>query len=355
MNENLSGKKVLFFSVKTFNLEIEISKKMKEMGAFVTYFDERPANNNFTKGIIRLRRSIYEKRISKYYQNILKELKPETFDYLFVNRGEVIPEFFLVSFKERNPKCEFIFFTWDSFSNHSYPKTILKFFDKKSSFDPSDCIKYDLDFRPLFYLDAFCRNSNHAEVTENSYKMLFLGTAHSDRYEISTRVANWFREHDYVTFCYYYMHGRLVYFYKLMFDPEFKKFDYKKLSFKSLTKTEIVALYQQSEIILDINHPRQSGLTMRTLEAIGANKKLITTNRNIIKYPFYNSNNIFMLDRNTLRIDEEFLKVPYCQIDLQVKESLSIGGWLNDIFFERNTKYWNEFLTEQYELENTIS
>ena len=46
---------------------------------------------------------------------------------------------------------------------------------------------------------------------------------------------------------------------------------------------DIVSLYKESEVILDINHPGQNGLTMRTFEALGAGKKLITTNTEIKK------------------------------------------------------------------------
>jgi hypothetical protein len=46
------------------------------------------------------------------------------------------------------------------------------------------------------------------------------------------------------------MHGRLVYF-LCSFDKTFEKFDFSKLSFKSLTTLEISALYQKSNIILD--------------------------------------------------------------------------------------------------------
>ena len=62
LKDKISGKKILFFSVQTFNLEKEIKQKMEENGAIVTYYDERPSNNNFTKGIIRLRRSLYQKK-----------------------------------------------------------------------------------------------------------------------------------------------------------------------------------------------------------------------------------------------------------------------------------------------------
>ena len=49
LKEHLSNRKILFLSVQTFNLEVEIKNKLQEFGAQVTYYDERPANNNFIK------------------------------------------------------------------------------------------------------------------------------------------------------------------------------------------------------------------------------------------------------------------------------------------------------------------
>ena len=75
MNGKLEGKSILFFSVQTFGLEIHIKHKLEDLGAYVLYFDERPKNNNFTKGIIRLNRKLIENTINRYYSNILTSFK----------------------------------------------------------------------------------------------------------------------------------------------------------------------------------------------------------------------------------------------------------------------------------------
>ena len=72
-------KNIIFFSVKTFNLENEIVKKLKYFGASVDYFDERPSNSNFSKGIIRLKRSVYQNKIDKYYNDILLKAKSKKY------------------------------------------------------------------------------------------------------------------------------------------------------------------------------------------------------------------------------------------------------------------------------------
>lgn len=338
LEEKIKNKHILFFSVQTFNLEKEIKSRLEAHGAHVVYYDERPANNNFTKGIIRLKRSLYQRRIDNYYKEILARTRNIPFDFLFVNRGEVIPSFFLEQFKADHPACVFIFYTWDSFTNHAHPTSILKYFDRRLTFDPVDASKYHISFRPLFFLDVF---KNIKTDTYNN-DILFLGTAHSDRYAISSEVKNWATGHGFRMFCYYYMHGRLVYFYKRLFDKTFKQFDYRKLSFVSLSLKDIVKLYQESKVILDINHPLQKGLTMRTFEAVGAKRKLITTNTEVRKYPFYNARNIFIIDRNNVMLEEEFFATPYEDIDEGVYSKLTMDGWLYNIFVDEEAAFWDK-------------
>lgn len=337
--EHLKGKKILFFCVQLFNLEQDIIKQLEKHGALVTYFDERPANNNFTKGIIRINRNFLKRRISKYYSNILKLIKNKEFDFLLVNRGEVIPKFFLEKFIKSQPKCERIFYTWDSFANHSHGLEILKYFHKKFTFDKKDAEKYNIGFRPLYFTDRY--REIYESKTVKKIELLFLGTAHSDRYIISNQIAEWCNENKLATFNYYYMQGRLIFFYKKYFDQSFKMFDFKKLSFKSLIAKDIVQLYDQSNVVLDINHPGQSGLTMRTFETIGAGKKLITTNMDIKSYPFYNPKNIFVFDRNEIKLEKDFFFNEYQPLENYLYEKCSIDGWIEDLFFGGQVNYWS--------------
>lgn len=339
LKEKLENKNILFFSVQTFNLEKEIVKKLKEFGANVDYYDERPSNNNFVKGIIRLKRSVYQHRIDRYYDRILKKVSQKKYHFLFVNRGEVITEFFLAEFKKIQPDCLLIFYTWDSFTNHTHPISILKYFDKKFTFDSDDAIKYHINFRPLFYLDGYKEISKIKNV-DKKYDLLFLGTAHSDRYKISNIIVNWCCSNKLTSFCYYYMHGKVVYYYKKIFDKTFEEFDFKKLSFKSLTTNEIMGLYKESNVILDINHPGQKGLTMRTFEAIGAEKKIITTNSEVKKYSFYNPKNIFIIDRNDIKLEKAFFETDYEVLDVDLYNSASLEGWLKCLFIKDESNVW---------------
>ncbi len=155
LSDKLKGKKILFICVQTFNLEQEIIKKLQQHGAIVTYYDERPANNNFIKGMIRINRNLLRTKINNHYQNILKDINDKQFDFLLVNRGEVITEDFLKNFIRKQPQCQRILYTWDSFKNHSHSTDILQFFHKRFTFDREDAEKYKIGFRPLYFMDKY--------------------------------------------------------------------------------------------------------------------------------------------------------------------------------------------------------
>tara|TARA_B110000977_G_C10965411_1_gene450225 strand:- start:697 stop:1116 length:420 start_codon:yes stop_codon:yes gene_type:complete len=136
------------------------------------------------------------------------------------------------------------------------------------------------------------------------------------------------------------MQSKLVYFFKSKFDSSFKDFDYKKLNFKSLSIDEIIKYYEDSSIILDINHPNQRGLTMRTFEALGAGKKIITTNKEIKKYSFYNSNNIFVIDRENIELEKAFFEFNFNPINEDILFEMSITGWIKSVFIQNDSNYW---------------
>lgn len=343
MFENLKDKRILFLSVITFGYEKVIANKLRTLGAKVDYFDERPANSILVKGILRLKRSLYQNQINAYYRKILKNSSSIAYDYLFVINGEVIPVFFLEEIKRMNPNCQFIFYTWDSFSNNPNAESILKYFDKKLTFDNNDAIKFKLEFRPLFFIKEY-EDLNLIEHEDIKYDLLFLGTAHSDRYIISNIIVNWCKMNNLSSYAYYFMQSRSVYLFKSLFDRTFKVFDYKKLNYKSLDINQIIRLYRESKVILDINHPKQNGLTMRTFEALGSGKKIITTNKEVKKYPFYNENNVFIIDRKNIELSKSFFESSFNKIDADLYFEMSLTGWLKTIFVEKKSNYWIEVL-----------
>ena len=86
-----------------------------------------------------------------------------------------------------------------------------------------------------------------------------------------------------------------------------------------------------TKVIVDIQSPLQTGLTMRTLEMVGLKKKLITTNIDIVNYDFYNPNNIMVISRDNPKLDKRFFESDYVDIPSEIYQKYSITSWILDI------------------------
>lgn len=338
-NKFYKNENILFISPKFFNYENVIKEELLVLGARVDYYDEKPSNSVFSKLISRYDIKLNKFYVVPYYKKILRESIKNKYSYLFLIKGESIPEFFLIELKKRNPKIKFIYYSWDSIKNlpKSSLKIILKHFDKKYTFDLSDSIKHDLILRPLFFSNIF-KNSKKNNSFEN--KIAFIGTAHSDRYDICEEFLKFCNFNKFKFYNYYYSPSRFVFWFFKIFDKNFKNFDVNKVSYKKLSLSQIVKIFDKSKSILDINHPNQTGLTMRVFEVLGYGRKLITTNSNIKKYVFYDKNNIMIVDRNNIKIDKDFFESEFNNIENKLLERMSVKGFLKEIFFSSENFKW---------------
>ncbi len=159
-----------------------------------------------------------------------------------------------------------------------------------------------------------------------------MGTVHSDRYSVIKEVKDWCDDNGLRCYFYLYMHRKTFYYINKLIgktgNPPFKE-----VSFKKLSATEIINIVKSSQAILDIEHVNQTGLTMRTLETIGAGKKLITTNPDVKAYDFYDERRVMVIDRckpgKDLSLNffsEDDNKIPESTVD-----NYSIGAWLKNI------------------------
>jgi hypothetical protein len=107
--------------------------------------------------------------------------------------------------------------------------------------------------------------------------------------------------------------------------------DKRDFIYKAKSRSEVVALVARSRIVVDIERPVQCGYTMRTLETLGAGRKLITTNAEVINSDFYVPDNIAIIDRNSPRISAEFFTSVYQPVPPKILYRYSLEGWLDEV------------------------
>ena len=84
-----------------------------------------------------------------------------------------------------------------------------------------------------------------------------------------------------------------------------------------------------AKILVDFKTPIHNGLSFRAFEALGYQKKLITTNENIKKYDFYHPDNVFVWDGKDKNGLEEFIQRPYFKIDCAIREKYGFKNWIH--------------------------
>jgi hypothetical protein len=331
-NKPLAGKRILFFAPKFFGYEVAIAQKLQELGADVMQFDERPKNNFLTKALIRIDRNIIKRTITQYYKNILSQTQQQQFDFVFVVNLEAMTPEIVELFRQQQPQARFILYMWDSIKNKKPAQLAFKLFDWCYSFDKNDASTLpNVNFRPLFFIDEF-DSKRWNNKTQLIYDLCFIGTVHSDRYNLVKSVKKQADSLALNTYFYLYFHNKILFFYKKLRDIKFYNARFSEFEFTPISAVDLAQKIKESGAVLDIQHPHQTGLTMRTLEMLGASKKLVTTNTNIVEYDFFNPQNIAVIDRDNPKIEASFFKTDFAEPDVKVRERYSIRGWLLEIF-----------------------
>lgn len=324
--KELSGKNILLLAPKYFGYDLEIKKELENFGTNVFLYDERPKNDFLTKVLLRLNlKSLIQKKIDAYYDNIISETKDKKLDYLFLVNAETIDIVKIDKIKELHPNIKVYTYMWDSVKNKKKSMQYLPVSDKFFTFDPNDInIDSKIKFLPLFYIKDYENITNNENY---NYDISFVGTVHSDRYPIIKKL-----EKDFKVFYYFYSPSKLLFKLQRLLKSSFKNIDPSDIHFDSFKKDELLKLIYESKAVIDIEHPDQKGLTMRTIEMLGARKKFITTNSNIREYDFFNEANILVIDRKNPVIDKSFLELPYADLDNSIYEKYSLSNWTKHIF-----------------------
>lgn len=86
-------------------------------------------------------------------------------------------------------------------------------------------------------------------------------------------------------------------------------------------------LVAKTDCLIEIVQKGQEGLTMRTMESLFYEKKLLTNNVNILKYEFYDHANIFVLGIDNLDYLKDWLSIPYNSSVSRFCKDYSVKAW----------------------------
>lgn len=101
-----------------------------------------------------------------------------------------------------------------------------------------------------------------------------------------------------------------------------------------------------SEILIDVHINAHKGLSFRIFEALGYDKKIITTNSIVKLYDFYDENNIFVWENNNMGNLEYFLNAPYKKVAKEIKEKYAFENWIHYVLDDE--EYYPINLPKEY-------
>ena len=114
---------------------------------------------------------------------------------------------------------------------------------------------------------------------------------------------------------------------------KYNKYELQETTNMFLKYEDIQRIILESKCILELQLEGQSGCTLRTLESMFLNRKLITNNKDIVNYDFYNPNNIFVIENADDFKDRfndilKFMRSPYQKLPDMVKNNYKFCKWL---------------------------
>lgn len=274
-------------------------------------------------------KNFFEKIKNFFYKNFLKKnlkiinfnnstfnkiYKHSNFEVYFAIRPDILNEETLKLAQNKSKKS--IANYWDSFEKIKGQLETLPYFSKSYSFDNGDCIKYNLNKSTNFYFET-----EGFEIPE--YDVFFLGTFDKRFNTLITILDILNKNHN--------LNAKAQIF---CYEPnDIKDFRNEYVTFihEIVPFPDAIKFHQNTKIILDVQHNNQVGLSFRPFDCIGMKKKLITTNKNIVNYDFYNENNIFIWTETTKSIPQEFLQTNYVDIPVEIYLKYSLENWVKTI------------------------
>ena len=241
---------------------------------------------------------------NKYLEDSLKQINLTNNNYsvVFSINGSFLSDAFYQRLKELNPKARYIYYAWDDTCN-LIKQSHLRFFDEIYSYNIEECRR-----KKWRYIPVFAQNEVIGHDLENAYDILFVGSAHSDRQRIADEL--------------YRKYGKKYRLFIYLYDPAHTRGQF--CHEQPLTYEKYIEYMRKSKAILDVPYSTQKGPTTRSFDALLTRTKVITMNLHMREYPIY-SENILIIDRNNITIDDEFMEKPYVETGY---EALTIQEWI---------------------------
>lgn len=331
-SKDLKNKSVLLIAPAFFGYEYKIKEELECRGTSVTLLRENIDSTNLRQKIInKMPQKYISKKREAYFCKQIDYLKGSHFDYIFGIRLDNFDKVIMDHMKSLFPESYYLLYFWDSCANMRKAEEVSKYFDQVFTFDSLDYEAHKNDgwkFRPLFYIPEYEVVSDN----EPNIDIMFVSSLSVERARYYLKLKKICDVNNLNLYAYFFA-PKYVFYFNRFFHKEYRMFPSSLVHGIGLPRSEILDKLKETKVVFDCCHSTQTGLSIRTLECIGARKKMVTTNRSVNMYDFYNSNNIVIVDENNLDIIPVFASNPeYKDLPEDIYNKYSLKAWVDELF-----------------------
>ena len=326
-------KRLLLIAPVFFGYYKEMIREAESLGYQVDYLCDAPSNSNISKALGRINKRLISGAAKRYYkEQAFPLVNGNQYDTVLLVAGMTCAfssEMFC-QMRALQKKADFILYQWDSEVNLPYCRKIHPYFDRIYTFEKADSERDPIyHFMPTFYTRIY-EQIGRKERPEPRYDCSYVGTAHPKKYQEINRMAEDLKAELPRQFIYHYIPSVLKYLYHKVTAKEYRHTRYRDFQKVKLSADDMMQMMEVSRCILDAPQGGQTGLTLRCLECLGAKRKLITTNADIVNYDFYRRSNILVYP-GTAEERKSFFENPYEELPEELYRKYSLNSWMKQL------------------------
>lgn len=316
--------RVLMLAPPFFGYHEDVTAEMRRRGVEADRVDDRPSDGVAFKSLSKISYGLVQPLVDRHFEEVLARVREVRYDAVFALGG--MSWCFSLAQTERlreESGARLVLYLWDSVENCQRAGVAAPAFDSVLSFDPLDCERYGFEFLPLFY--AF-EPPAFPPGTPYEYDACFVGSVHQvSKFLRVKSIVDRLEAAGACVLKHYYVPSRSVAALRRAQVADYREVE---LTTRTLSRAETLSAYAKSRVLVDSPQAGQRGLTIRTIESVGVNRRLVTANVEVRNYDFFASGNVVVDDGVS---DLSFViadPVPYPN---KVRDAYSVSAWVGRV------------------------
>lgn len=314
--------KICLISFDFYGFDCNIIKELRKRGIDAQHIDISKFKYNYPSTLAKCSNFFSKILLNKNVKNIameqhileeLEKLGPQDI-ILSIRPDRICKEVHL----QIKSKCKkYICYLYDSSNLFPIKNITTAIFDKIYTFDKDDATKYGFEsICNYIYLDKteICPQKTYSND-------LYIVSAIDERVTLLNKIAE---------IC---TKQRIPFKFVLVGKRKPKNLHASiEYTTQNISLQNLIPELDSSKVFLDLIRKNQNGLSFRIFDALSFQRKIISSNPSIKEYPFYNPNNILVIDQDNPEIPLSFFETPFEPLPAELYNKYTIASWVSTVF-----------------------